>query len=366
VGILAESARQVLDERETRVPGLAEPPRDPGRWFARSGGPWVYPGRWQVDSLARETKNDLDAIKPSVSRGADAARHLVKLMRERQVPEPAGYLAVIVQDVDSMGKFLSGKGTDRSGRPLAVDVIEHRRISEVLRAAAGGQRRELEASDLLGVPVYAGGDDLLAFVPAARALDAARACHELIPPDLPWASTAVLFFHYHSGIQSAMTMARDLLKAAKAEVPGKHALAVGYRRRSGASEATIQPWAADDGSTAMDRLGVFGLGREYRLSPRLAGDLERDSAELGGLHRRDRELYQAELTRLVRRHLASDPENSMPAGGSISGGQAAREVARALAWLGDHEHTSRRSGEGAGPRPVRAARVGVFVRQEAR
>jgi len=362
VAVLMESARQVMDERETRVPGLAEPAGDPGCWFARSGGPWVYQDRWQAESLARETKKDPGVIRRAVIRGADAAGDLVKLMRDRQVAAPASYLAVVVQDVDSMGKFLSGHGASRSGGRLSVAVAEHRRISGVLREVAGGQRRVLEGADVLGVPVYAGGDDLLAFVPAATALEAARACHVLIRPDLPTASTAVLFFHYHSGIQSAMAMARDLLKAAKAEVPGKHALAVGYRRRSGASEATIQPWEAD-GQTAAGRLGLFTVGPGYRLSPRLAADLERDDTELAGLHRRDRDLYRAELTRLVGRHLSRD-RDAVAAGDTASLDQTAREVAEALAWLGDHEPS--RPGEAAGARPVRAARVGVFLRQEAR
>jgi len=364
VATLMESAGQVVDERETRVPGLAEPADDPGRWFARSGGPWVYPDRWQADSLARETKKDPAAIGLSVSRGAAAARRLIELMREQQVAAPPGYLAVIVQDVDSMGKFLSGQGVSRSGERLQVTAAEHRRISGVLREVAGRQRRELRGAELLGVPVYAGGDDLLAFVPAATALQAALACHALIPPELPSASTSVLFFHYHSSIQAAMTTARDLLKRAKDEVPDKHALAVGYRRRSGASEVTIQPWEAD-GRTAADRLGVFADARGYRLSARLAGDLERDGIELGGLHGRNPDLYRAELSRLVGRHLALDTRAGVAAAEVPAPGVAAGDVSAALAWLGDYEHAPRSSGEGAGPRPVRAARVGVFLRQEA-
>jgi CRISPR/Cas system-associated protein Cas10 (large subunit of type III CRISPR-Cas system) len=53
---------------------------------------------------------------------------------------------------------------------------------------------------LLGVPVYAGGDDPLAFVPASTALDAAQRCHNTVPQSLPSVSAAVLFFHDHASI----------------------------------------------------------------------------------------------------------------------------------------------------------------------
>ncbi|MGH3408696.1 MAG: Cas10/Cmr2 second palm domain-containing protein, partial [Streptosporangiaceae bacterium] len=89
--------------------------------------------------------------------------------------------------------------------------------------------------DSLAMPVYAGGDDLLAFCPASTAIDAARTCHDEIPPSLPHASTAVLFFHYHASIQQAMHRARHgLLEAAKQAVPGE-AAALQSRLRDGPS-----------------------------------------------------------------------------------------------------------------------------------
>lgn len=73
------------------------------------------------------------------------------------------------------------------------------------------------------MPVYVGGDDLLAFTPAASALGAARACR-----------------------------------------------AVGYLRRSGASAVSIQPWGVSDAGDTAGLFGIFARGQENRLSPRLA------------------------------------------------------------------------------------------------
>ncbi len=389
VSELMGAARQVRDERETPVPGLPDLRADPGRWLVRSAGPWIYEDRWQAESLARETKKELDALRPAVVRGAAAARHLAKIMEGHGVAPPASYLAVMVQDLDGMGMFLSGARTNAAGVQLDVGPAAHVAISAALRRLAAAHRRKLASPDLLGVPVYAGGDDLLAFVPAASALAAAQACHDLIPPDLPTASTAVLFFHYHAGLQAAMSRAREMLDQAKAAVPGKHALAVGYMRRSGASEFSIQPWAvpaipgAPGGPAASSTaglLGLFAVDRAHPLSPRLVTDLERDAGELSRLSVRE-DIYRAELARLVGRHIrkagGSTEDGTRPAAAQAPSGiqaatrqdvaaQAAGEAADALWRLGQQEYTPRDAATPDGPRPARAARIGVFLRQEAR
>jgi CRISPR-associated protein len=385
VSELMGAAREVRDEWETAVPGLPDLRAEPGRWLVRSAGPWVYEDRWQAESLARETKKELDALRAAVVRGATAAKRLAKIMAGHGVAPPASYLALIAQDIDGMGLFLSGTGTNAAGSRLSVGPAAHAGVSASLRRLAAQQRRGLASPDLLGVPVYAGGDDLLAFVPAATALAAAQACHDLIPRDLPRASTAVLFFHYHAGLQAAMTRAREMLDQAKSAVPGKHGLAVGYMRRSGASEFSIQPWGGSPGqgtpggpaaSSAVGLLGLFAADRAYPLSPRLVADLERDAGELSRLFERDQAIYRAELARLVGRHIgkAADPSAAgtrsaiaPPAGTQAAARRAAvREAADVLWWLGQQEYAPRDAETPDGPRPARAARIGIFLRQEAR
>ena len=384
---LAAAERQVrraLDMRgsETRVPGLPPgPDGEAARWFARSGGPWVYPERWRPQTLVREAAADRDVqanlergITAAADAGYEAARRLGAAMdslRRRAgsgVPKPplASYLAVIVQDLDNMGRFLGGDASDAAGTRIDVSSREHERVSRELLRVATDQRAALRSGALLGVPVYAGGDDLLAFIPAATALKAAEACHRLIPASLPRASTAVLYFHYHASIQQAMREARDLLDRAKHQVRDKHALAVGYLRRSGVSAASIQPWMADDGKNSAELFGIFGRDAEHRLSPRLVADLERDAGELADLAAVPHGPYRAELTRLVRRHTQGDACGGQAGNAPGSAREAAGRIAAALAWLGEHEHAPREPGQPAAPRPQDAARVGVFLRQEAR
>lgn len=378
---------------ETPVPGLRPLIRGPGpgRWLGESAGPWVYPDRWQADSLARqagllgtaraprtarEAQEALGRIRPLAETGRKAARDLIRAMeglpRTPGVPPLASYLAVVVQDLDGMGLFLGGRAGDGEGRKIEVSPNEHERVSRDLLHVAAGQRTVLRDAELLGVPVYAGGDDLLAFTPASRALAGAEACHDTIQPSrLPRASTAVLFFHYHASIQLAMSEARKMLDEAKDRVPGKHALAVGYLRRSGAREASIQPWPGRDGKSSAELFRIFGRGQGRRLSPRLVADLERDADELASLLDDHEPVYQAELARLVRRHI----ESGQGPGAADSGDEEDGQAARALDWLGRHECAPEETGRGGrvrprvtegAARPHVAARVGVFLRQEAR
>ena len=379
VGALDEARRAVEEVlegagRETPVKGIAlsTPESEPGAWFARSGGPWVYPEQWRPETLVREAGQDRTRddsakktqIQGAVGDGLRAARRLRDLMSQGRPPvQLAGYLAVVVQDLDSMGLFLSGTARDAAGQKITVEPNEHRRVSSELLRVAAAQRDALETAELLSVPVYAGGDDLLFFSPAATALDAAEKCHEVIGSALPTASTAVLFFHYHASIQRAMSQARDLLEQAK-KVSGKHGLAVGYLRRSGATAVSIQPWAGQEGGSSASRFGLFAREHEPRLSPQLVADLERDAGELDRLAQVSQEmpgpkagLHKAELARLVRRH--ADTGN----GGERD---AVGRIAEALAWLGQHEHVPSLADPARSGGPEAAARVGVFLRQEAR
>jgi CRISPR-associated protein Cmr2 len=370
VAKLAAAEHQIRNTLKTRghetpVPGLPVPDRDPGRWLAVDGGPWVYPDRWRPETLAREAtvnraaQQDLvRAITAAVSEGREAARHLQKITGQPL----ASYLAVVVQDLDNMGSFLGGMpAVNKAGREIKIPVIpnEHGRLSRELLSVAEGQRKALESAELLGKAVYAGGDDLLAFTPAARALDAAMRCHDLVSEPLPHASTAVLFFHNHASIQQAMREARGLLEKAKDRINGKHGLAVGYLRRSGVSDVSIQPWSGYAKRNSAELFGLFRRDAEHRLSPRLVADLDRDVAELSSLVGVPGGIYQQEIARLVRRHI-----NGTRDGHGLDA--AVKGIAEALVHLGEHERSPEEPGAKAAVRPQAAARVGVFLRQEAR
>lgn len=107
---------------EVPVPGLVpEIPKDgPGHWLGISGGPWVYPDRWRLASVVREAGSPAAVSRDDLARiahaGERAARDLAKAMKEKHGVQLSAYLAVVVQDLDSMGRFLSGDARDAEGK----------------------------------------------------------------------------------------------------------------------------------------------------------------------------------------------------------------------------------------------------------
>ncbi|MCD0448601.1 type III-B CRISPR-associated protein Cas10/Cmr2 [Actinocorallia sp. API 0066] len=354
VGALRAVVGRLSSGREEAVRGLSHAGGELGRWLRESAGGWVYPDRWTERSVLAESARPEDVRDAAgiASQGRKAAAAVVRRMDEFGVASPAVYLAVIAQDLDWMGRYLSGTGTARDGSRIEVSAASHQAVSRRLLVLGEEQLTRLSEPRLLGVPVYAGGDDLLAFAPAANALDVAAAAYGLVPADLPKASTAVLFFHQHFSLREAVTRVQEMLKDAKRNVEGKHALAVGVVRRSGTRAESIQPWpSARPDELSVRAFDLLGRSGEHVVSPRLVADLERDEEELASLPER---LYTAELARLLARH------TSGPADGRAG---FVADATRALVDLGARERSV------PGPetaRPVPVARIGVFLRQEAR
>ena len=347
-----------VDEAVARLVAAVDRSGLPGRWDrGESGldglGEWVYPQVWDRVGLAREYRVEPD--EAAVVEGRAAASALVGVAKDAGIPPPSSYLAVVVQDVDRLGAALGGLGS-----------AAQRSVSGQLAALGERQRTAMRTDHPLAVPVYAGGDDLLAFCPAAAALDLARAIRRQVdaladgplgtagPDGKPVsASTAVVYAHMSSPLQGALAAARSALHAAKSATGGRgrsrDALAVVVRTRGGERGATVQPWTARNagGVDAVTLLQQVRPSADVgELSAGLVSDLERDGDALAELYaeERCRSLLLAELRRLVERQ------------GGCS------EAADALYNLGRNERHADRPVF----RPVPAALVARFVSREAR
>src|SRR5690606_23681928 len=88
-------------------------------------------------------------------------QHVQPLLDKLSTPYP--YVACLVADGDRMGKAI-----DRLG-----SAAEHRAFSEALAGFASQARKVIER-DHRGALIYAGGDDVLAFLPLPEALSCAE------------------------------------------------------------------------------------------------------------------------------------------------------------------------------------------------
>ncbi|GDY29084.1 Cas10/Cmr2 second palm domain-containing protein [Gandjariella thermophila] len=350
VGELDEILRQIGDGRRHRglPPGIPIP--DGLRALSDRLGTAVSPDAWEPDALRAEHGDDLDG--GLIDRGHQQARQLVSAVDDARLTP---YYAIVVQDLDRLGTAISGLG-----------LADQRRAAEALAELGHAQRALADSADHLGVSVYAGGDDFVAFAPAARALRLAKELRLLTRDAIAGsplaaagpgggtvtASTAVLFSHMTRSLQEAIAAAQDALhRAKKAEGRGgrnRNALTVVVRRRGGERARTILPWWPPEdgkGRTAADLLDVVApRGQAATFSARLAARLEQDRMHLDELGRTPElwSLLRAELDRLVARQ----------------GGTA--EVADALCALGLDERGTH------GFNPVPAALVGRFLARECR
>jgi len=154
-----------------------------------------------------------------------------------EFPEPNPYLAVLVADADKMGAAISALGT----------ADAHRGFSTALAGFAASARSIVNAHH--GVLVYAGGDDVLAFLPVDKCLECARKLHDDFGERLakygnPTLSVGVAIGHFMENLEDLLEYGRAAEKAAK-KIEGKDALAVHLHKRGGSPIRIRAKWSDD-------------------------------------------------------------------------------------------------------------------------
>ncbi|HEX5115094.1 MAG TPA: hypothetical protein VFW65_07840 [Pseudonocardiaceae bacterium] len=335
-------------------------------------GAWVDPARWDTVGLGREfgTAPPTDVV----ASGRRAAIELVRLATAAGIAPLTPYYAVVVQDLDHLGRAMA-----------ELELADQRVASEQLVALGQAQRDAAGGAELPGVPIYTGGDDFLTFCPAAGALTLAARVRRLVDEHLGdgplrsvdgrpiTASTAVVFAHAQTPLRTVMEAAGQTLTAAKQtrsrDGRDRDAIGVLVLRRHGERTRSIQPWAHDP-VARWEALRPEHGG----LSGGLASQLEQDAAHVSQLAADPRRspTLEAELTRLVLRH---------------SGGLDEQEALRAavalheLAWA-ERDRTGRGISDGpdggetavrysrwpssGNYRPVSSLLVARFMSQECR
>lgn len=208
----------------------------------------LLPSRWP--SVFKEQHLEDDAA-------AWGRRHVAPLLAAMGEPHP--YVACLVADGDRMGGAI-----DRLGSADA-----HRAFSQALSAFAGRARRIVEQRHW-GSLVYAGGDDVLAFLPLTEALGCAndlrcafaaemvRACAALpATAGRPTLSVGIGIGHLMESMGDLLELGRAAEKLAKngpaGGTGGRNALAVIVDRRSGGQRGWHTRWT-DHGGDPVARI----------------------------------------------------------------------------------------------------------------
>jgi CRISPR-associated protein Cmr2 len=262
------AARGVSKALEANDPATAQRIGDLcGKSADLSEGDFYFAGRLK-DAVADGAIDEAEATR--------LERAVARALRAGGVPEAPGYFAILVADGDHMGKRLSGITT----------VEGHRRFSASLAGFAK------EAGPLVaqfnGHPVYCGGDDVLALLPAPRALGCAAALAQAFTAAVGGTlSAGIAIVHHLTPLQDSVQRARDAEKVAK---ESRNAFALALHTRGGEPHTTVGPWRAEEGHPLAGRpdvaawqvwVDVMRSGSISRGFPYELRDLAREFLALG-------------------------------------------------------------------------------------
>lgn len=152
---------------------------------------------------------------------------------------PYPYYTLFHADGDEMGDVIDAQET----------IDDHRALSRALGGFAASVRTIVE-TDHQGALVYAGGDDVLAFLPLHTVIPcAARLAKELAAKLAPFAqatmSAGVVITHHLEPLSDALRLVLEAERKAKA-LPGKNALAVTLSKRGGGDTTVCGYWGGLD------------------------------------------------------------------------------------------------------------------------
>lgn len=181
--------------------------------------------------------------------------------------EPSPYYAVLLMDGDSMGALLEALGSEGVSRALADFTRAVRRIVDKNK----------------GRLVYAGGDDVLAFIPLPQALRTAAELREAYLESMrkqfpeqqaangasmpgaaprPSISAAIVYAHCKAPLRHVLSEAHRLLDEKAKDGVGRDALAVGVWQTHGMTRCWAAPWDVPvptaEGYDKSSRSGIAG------------------------------------------------------------------------------------------------------------
>lgn len=159
------------------------------------------------------------------------------------------YYAIIMMDGDDMGKWISGAEGKMLTGYKEINEAYHKEISSRLTIFSEKSVPNI-VTEAQGRLVYAGGDDVLAFVPLHQLLPVIKKLRDAFSSndgldEKATASMGVVIAHEKEPLQRVLMSVRELESKAKAYETGEHkkdAVAFGLLSKSGQMRQAIMPW----------------------------------------------------------------------------------------------------------------------------
>ena len=256
-------------------------------WKRESASDWLGRVDWQVFreefwaeqiNLARDERDP--EWERNAQQGLDAVRHF---LHEDKCGAPGRYYAVLAGDGDSMGRWLSGERPNGTLSDLTRDF--HQRMTQgIAEFSAVNSRLSQIVEDIgkkgldqeypfQGKIIYAGGEDVLAILPADQAIKCALALREAYQKAMPHPgkdarftySVGIAIGHIKEPLQDMIEAARDAEDRAKSKL-GRNALAVTLFKRSGETIEWGCPFShgPDNPSAALQLLEFIQTDHRFR------------------------------------------------------------------------------------------------------
>lgn len=315
------------------------------RDFLRLDGDWLHEESFDPESIEREygipTLNAQD--RELVSRAREALRDLIREAGKLGIPKPDTYYALIAMDGDRMGDWLTG----RRG-PQLVEVVHDGEKTRLQEAGAAEVRRPAGAAPqaalaeaaktfaLVAVPqiveqthcgrvIYAGGDDILAFVPLDELLTVLSelqsayqgdetGCFESSDGSLHLAmgekatiSAGVAVAHHAHPFSQVVEIAHGSALKHDAKIKMRRdAFSIQVHKRSGEMLRAYAKWHCGkqraNALAAVESLRSALADQDEAISDRFIKDLEAE----GALAALPSEAQEAELARLLGRRAGEE------------------------------------------------------------
>jgi CRISPR-associated protein Cmr2 len=243
-------------------------------------------------------------------REQEEARKMLEKLLEKHFGKrrPNPYYALLIADGDNMGRLIDSKKR----------IEEHRVLSERLSSFAQQVPGIIKKHH--GTCIYAGGEDILAYLPLHTTLACAKALESTFKDWMkdfvikdendgniqPTLSGGIVIAHHLSPLSEVVDTAHRAEKEAKLQ-PGKNGLAIILNKRSGAERLICENWPV-----LIERLILL---KEYFKSGDISGgaayELQQLHLNLGGTEIPPRAIAK-EAFRIVKRKKQSGGEKSVP------------------------------------------------------